>query len=121
MEDVMIRNGEEILADIDVTLDQLIRNAETIRHISIRTLNENEMEAMQKTQESLLARVLHMNDLLGAKEKKVQFKKHADTFGNIQQKIERFGKLNIKLIDNVAGKFKTKPRIGKNRKKQKAG
>ncbi|HKY99947.1 MAG TPA: hypothetical protein VJ112_02155 [Rhabdochlamydiaceae bacterium] len=52
--------GEEILADIDATLDQLIENANVINQISLNTLFQDEVDALQKTQESLLSRLINM-------------------------------------------------------------
>ena len=56
--------GEEILADIDATLDQLIENANVINQISLNTLFQDEVDALQKTQESLLSRLINMQSLL---------------------------------------------------------
>lgn len=56
--------GEEILIQIDQTLDQLIRNAEIIQKVDLKELSENEIEAFQKTQESLLHHFLHMDQHL---------------------------------------------------------
>ncbi len=99
-----MKPGEDILADIDATLDQLIKNADVLHYVPIRNLEENEIEALQKTQESLLARLMHMEDLLGAKRDPVQCMQ-------IQKKISQFSKLNARLINNVASRFKTKPRV----------
>lgn len=125
----MKRSGEEILADIDATLDQLIQNADAISYVSVNSLCENEVEALQKTQESLLARLMHMDRLLDSDQKKTHMKKNPDSFSHIQQKITAFGRLNARLIDDVASKFGAnkrkdkkkathlrKPRIGRNRK-----
>ena len=51
----MIKSGEEILADIDATLDQLILNAQVAHQTTLYVLSENEQESYHKTQESLLA------------------------------------------------------------------
>jgi hypothetical protein len=104
----MIKSGEEILADIDATLDQLILNAEVLRSAPIQTLQEEEVEAMQKTQESLLAHLLHMDRLLSCDKKKQLIQKK--TGADIKEKISHFSRLNAKLIDDVAMKFNVKPR-----------
>ena len=52
--------GEEILLEIDGTLDQLIRNAEVIQKVDMLDLTETEIEAFKKTQESLLQHLMHM-------------------------------------------------------------
>ena len=99
----MIRSGEEILADIDDTLDHLIVNADVIKKISFSTLYSSEVEALQKTQESLLARLVHMNDLLKSHKKAEEKQK---SFGSIEEKILRFGKLNAQIMNNAAAKIK---------------
>lgn len=120
----MIRSGEEILIDIDTTLDQLIQNAATINRISFDTLFANEMEALQKTQESLLARLIHMNDLLDQDEKRNYFRKQPVVFSSIESKITQFGKLNNELMNQVREDIsaakkpnKNRPKIRKNRKR----
>ena len=107
----MIKSGEEILADIDATLDQLIENADVINKISFATLFVSEVEALQKTQESLLARLVHMNDLLKGQKKEPE-EQTASPFDGIEQKILRFGKLNAQMINHVAGRIR---RAKKNR------
>ena len=112
----MKRSLDEILADIDTTLDQLIQNAGVIDRVSVESLCENEIEALQKTQESLLARLMHIEG-----DQKFQIKKKMNP--GIQQKIAEFGRLNARLIHDVATKFgsakEKKPRIARNRKKAK--
>lgn len=44
----------KILSEIDATLEQLIRNAEALQEAEWADLSETEIEAFQKTQESLL-------------------------------------------------------------------
>lgn len=122
----MIRSNEEILADIDTTLDQLICNAEAVQAAPAEILEENEVEALQKTQESLLAHLLHMEKLLEEKKQK----SNPMAYTNIHEKILEFSRLNAALIKGVASKFSqrgrkkkesptVKPRIGRNRKTRK--
>lgn len=120
----MIRSGEEILVDIDTTLDQLIQNAATINCISFDTLFTNEMEALQKTQESLLARLVHMNDLLDRDEKRGCYRKQKVVYTKIEDKIVEFGRLSAQLMNQVEQDLKTgkqpnknRPKIRKNRKR----
>ena len=114
----MIRSGEEILADIDTTLDQLIQNAEVLQGVHFHVTCENEIEALQKTQESLMARLIHMDLLLKEEEKKGVIKKKAECYGLLQEKIKRYTLLNQRLLKDVAKRFSAvKPRIGRNRKK----
>ena len=108
----MLRSKEEVLADIDATLDQLICNAEVIDRIEVRELSETEVEGFQKTQESLLARLIHMDDLLD-KKKGMLRKKPSST---IEEKLIRFSELNEKLICTVKERFQKKPRVHRHRK-----
>ena len=122
----MIRSGEKILVDIDATLDQLIENAATMNQISLDTLLADEMQALQRTQESLLARLVHMNDLLEPDEKRSFFRKQPIAYTSIENKIVRFGRLNAQLINQVKKDLssakkpsKNEPKIRKNRKRVK--
>jgi hypothetical protein len=99
-----MKTDEHILADIDATLDQLIYNAEAMSDLSI--LSEIEMEAMQKTQESLLARIFHMDDLINAEKKERLLKKKSEL--QLEEKIAHFSRLNTQLINGVANRFKAK-------------
>lgn len=101
----MIRTVEEILDDIDDTLDRLIENADVIKHISLNALYTSEVEALQKTQESLLARLVHMQDLFKGQKNKGDCEKE-DPFNSIEQKIARFGKLNAQIINRVSSRMK---------------
>jgi hypothetical protein len=85
--------GEEILLEIDGTLDQLIRNAEVLQKVELKSLSETEIEAFQKTQESLLQHLMHMDQFLVTKRNslKVQDKKSASF--KIQEKLLRFEKM----------------------------
>ncbi len=99
----MVRSSEEILADIDATLDRLIENASVVKRASLSTLYASEVEALQKTQESLLARLVHMNDLLKGDKKEPS---KTESFCGIEQKILRLGKLNAQMINHVSSKIK---------------
>ena len=99
---MIMRPSEKILADIDDTLDQLIENADVLKRISPTPLYTSEIEALQKTQESLLARLVHMNDLLKNHKKE----EDREPFESIEKKILRFGKLNARIIHHAAARIK---------------
>jgi len=113
----MIRSGEEILVDIDDTLDHLIQNASAINCISCDPLFANEIEALQKTQESLLARLVHMNHLVDDDEKQAYFRKKPEAYTTMEHKIIRFGKLNNELINQLKKDLQDTKRSNKNRPK----
>lgn len=56
-----------LLAEIDKTIDQLIQNEETLKKISCDPFYEIEAAALEKTQESLLAHLMHLQDFLKEK------------------------------------------------------
>lgn len=106
----MVKSEEEILADIDTTLDQLIQNADAVQQISHRSLFTNEIELLQKTQESLLARLLDMQALYNSQHKKETIAKAQFSFVHIERKLVRFGKLNAKMIHKLENRFKSRKR-----------
>ncbi|MFY7842912.1 MAG: hypothetical protein ACOVOR_02735 [Rhabdochlamydiaceae bacterium] len=61
---------KDIFSDMDNTVKQLIRNAELIKKLSSDCFLENESAALQKTQESLLANLINMDEGLSALQKK---------------------------------------------------
>lgn len=101
----MKRSGEEILADIDATLDQLIQYADVAEITS--SLSNLEVEALQKTQESLLARLIRMEGMLNKDCKPAKQK----SLHHVQQKIAQYSRLNARLINGVADQFARKSNV----------
>lgn len=62
----------ELLTEIDATLDQLIENAAAMQEVQEGTLLA---KALHKTQESLLARLLHLDGFLDQAPKSYQDKR----------------------------------------------
>lgn len=60
--------SEEIFSDIEKTLDQLMQNAEAVKLASLHATT-HELEALQKTQESLLARLIRRQSMLDSTRK----------------------------------------------------
>ncbi|MES2344491.1 MAG: hypothetical protein V4494_00935 [Chlamydiota bacterium] len=108
----MIRSGEEILADIDTTLDQLICYADNIHMAS---LSDFEVDALQKTQESLLARLIHMEEMLNKEGKPAKQK----SLEGVQEKIKQYSKLNARLINGVADQFARRSNVRLKKRKAK--
>ncbi len=84
--------GQEILLEIDNTLDQLIRNAEAMEAASMRELSEVELAAFEKTQESLIHHLLVMDEKL-AKKPIAHIQKHIEkkraTFTALQTRYQK--------------------------------
>ena len=64
----MIKSSKDLVGEIDQTIDQLIENAKVLHMISSETLYEEEMLALAKTQESLIAHLIHMDEILRKKD-----------------------------------------------------
>lgn len=98
-----MNSREEILSDMDSTLEQLIKNANAFQKISTQSLFLSEIEALQKTQESLFARLIHMEELL-----KPQSTHQNDRLEGIEKKLARLGKLNARVINHVSRRIRKK-------------
>lgn len=103
--------GQEILFEIDATLDQLIQNAEALQRANIQDLSEMEIEAFQKTQESLVHHLLHMDQRLSEKNRglKVLESRSVQAGGpkgpvcrKIQEKLGRFERLDLDCNRTIA-------------------
>src|ERR1041385_41028 len=94
----MLKSGDSILADIDSTLDQLIRNADAMHQISDRRLFTSEVQAMHKTQESLLARLMHMHELYEDEKRELGEREQKMRLTSIEHKLAEFGRLNARMI-----------------------
>ena len=100
--------GEEILLEIDSTLDRLILNAEAIQTVSVKELSETEIEAFQKTQESLLQHLLHMDQLFEAKRKSLRLQDKRSASYKIQEKLIKFEKLKSSYHKNISERIARK-------------
>ncbi len=112
--------GEEILQEIDATLDQLIRNAQAIQSASIQDLSDTEIEAFQKTQESLIQHFLHMDQLLEAKRKGIGTLDKKSSSYKIQEKLTQFETLKSAYRKTIAEatKKQTLPILSKRKAKR---
>lgn len=57
-------SNQELLTEIEATIDQLIENASALKDVANDPLMSQEMHALQKTQESLLAHLIHLETAL---------------------------------------------------------
>lgn len=110
--------GEDILLEIDQTLDQLIRNAEVIGTIDLNELNETEIDAFQKTQESLLQHLIHMDEFLLAKRNSLRLQDKRCANFKIQEKLLRFEKLKNSYHQNLSRAQSRLPILSKRRSKR---
>lgn len=66
----MRESSEELLADIDATLSELMQTAEALKAAKSAHHFSYEVELLENTQESLLARLLHRQSILEMDERK---------------------------------------------------
>jgi hypothetical protein len=85
--------GEDILTEIDGTLDQLIKNAEVLQTVDWKDLSETEIDAFQKTQESLLHHLMHMDQFLAVKRNSLKLQDKRSAGYKIQDKLLKFEKM----------------------------
>jgi len=63
----MMHSSKDLIFEIDQTIDQLIENAKVLEIISAQSCYEHELNALEKTQESLIAHLIHMDEILKKK------------------------------------------------------
>lgn len=92
---------EELLAQIDHLLDQLISIAEQLKESSKRALLEQEMEPLQKKQDELLEQLLDADAAFKQACRGDFHRYKSPKRARINEKLEYFQKLNAKFIDNL--------------------
>ncbi len=94
--------GEEILLEIDGTLDRLIQNAEALQSIELTDLSDTEIDAFQKTQESLLQHLMHMDQFFVAKRNQLRAQDTRSANFKIQEKLLKFEKMKTSYHKTMA-------------------
>ena len=110
--------GEEILTEIDGTLDQLIRNAEVLQKVDLKNLSETEIDAFQKTQESLLQHLMHMDQFLVTKRNSLRIQDKRSASFKIQEKLLKFEKMKNTYHKNLSDIQSKMPILSKRRNKR---
>lgn len=105
---------EELLTEIDYTLDQLIQNANILQSCD-KMVCQEEILLLEKTQESLLAKFMHTQEYIET----------AHLEQKLLDKIQKLHQLSPRLLKDFSKELTIKhlvglrPRIGRNRKKSK--
>ena len=100
----------KVVEEIDQTLDQLIRNAEVISGAQLNDLSESELDAFQKTQESLMNHLLQMNECLIQVTRTASYKLH--------EKRVRFEALKQSYSQDLTEALECRPILCKRRGKK---
>lgn len=110
--------GEDVLIEIDTTLDRLIENAAAIENVELDHLSEVEIEAFQKTQESLLQHLLHMDRFLESKRKTLKLQDKRSASYKIQEKRVQFEKMRSTYSQSLCEKSRKAPILSKRKNKR---
>ena len=100
----------KVVEEIDQTLDQLIRNAEVLSDAQLECLSESELDAFQKTQESLMNHLLQMDKCLILEKKSASYKLH--------EKRMRFEALKSSYSQELSDTLERRPILCKRRAKK---
>jgi hypothetical protein len=98
----------DLLADIEATLEQLIRNA--------RVLNRSENTDLEYQQEKLLNHLLTINAALDPEEKVVGLQESRELYSSLREKIFRFSLLNSRLVRPPKEQRVKRTRVPKSRR-----
>ncbi len=85
-----------IIEEIDTTIDQLLENAKVLKKISADISYQTEMLALEKTQESLIAHLIHLDELLKKKDPSSFSQQKPLLNSKVHHKLGRCGYLNHK-------------------------
>ncbi|MBM3184381.1 MAG: hypothetical protein FJZ64_03655 [Chlamydiae bacterium] len=108
--------SEQLITEIDATLDRLICNAEAIANIDLKTLSDQELEAFQKTQDSLIHHLLHVDERL--KTEQGICPDQRSVIYKIAAKRRKFERLNSPCKNTVANNLNKKKSILLKRRKK---
>lgn len=89
---MMIHSTKDLIKEIDQTIDQLIENAKVLKEIESSCCYKEEALALEKTQESLIAHLIHMDEIM--KKKDEPFKQQPLSCSKVHDKLGRSGYLN---------------------------
>ena len=101
--------AEDILTEIDATLENLIRNAETLQGVELKDLDTEEIEAFQKTQESLIHHLMNMDRTLETRRTQLRIQDKRSAGYKIQEKRLKFEKLKTEVNNTIQSGSKKLP------------
>lgn len=114
----MMHSNKDLIFEIDQTIDQLIQNAKVIETISAQTCYEQELNALEKTQESLIAHLIHMDEILKKKSSFLEGEALAQSLVDTKLSQSRYIKKMLQKKEHLEetllpGKDSLKPKIHK--------
>jgi len=94
--------AQEILSEMDITIDRLIVNAQTMNKVSNVGIIKEEIDSLQYAQEQLISHLIQMDSELKAKCSKIKTPNSNSASIKIRNKLRKFEELNSKFIDKTA-------------------
>ena len=94
--------AQEILSEIDITIDKLIANAETMNKLSNVEIIKEEIDSLQNTQEQLISHLIQMDSEFKSKQKEIKKPNLNSATIKIRNKMRKFEDLNSKFINKVS-------------------
>ena len=116
----MISN-DAIMSKIDGTIDQLIQNAEILSEISADSRYESETLALKKTQESLFAHLIHLDEYLSENRFSSVIKKKESILSVVFDQFIQMEELDSSLVHQMKSSHfsvTSKPKTGRKRTKK---
>lgn len=107
----MLRSHQEILDELNATIEKLLQSFSILQQ-DASILDEAEVTLLKHTQESLLARFVHVREL--AEEKDLQ---NHPSCQKLEEKVRSSPDLHPLLVETFRRQLQARPRIGRNRKR----
>lgn len=105
--------SSEILANIEATLDRLIRLSRMQDQLS----TDDEADAFRKAQDTLLDHLMRLDHLLDEDEKHLILQSDPTLYGNLDEKVRRFSSINLEGLRPKRDPWIQKARVHRNRNK----
>lgn len=99
----MILNRQNILKEIDDTLNQLLHNANVLQQIADNPKYKEEKNALENTQESLFSHLIHMDCLLS--QENISLRKKERNSLNISKRLTSTGRFDSDFVKKMYRNF----------------
>lgn len=116
-----MKSNDAIMSNIDGTIDQLIQNAEILSEISADSRYESETLALKKTQESLLAHLIHLDQYLSENRITRVIKEKENALSVVFNQFIQLEEIDASLVDQMKSSHfsvSNKPKTGRKRTKK---
>jgi len=94
--------AQEILSEMNTTIEKLIVNAQTMNKFSNTEIVKEEIDSLQNTQEKLIAYLIQMDSEFKNKCNEIKRPNLNSASVKIRNKLRKFERLNSKFINKTA-------------------